>query len=162
VLAIILFAIGGIVALVGLVGQGALQSPRAEIPHALQFDIVAGQYSIFVDTEGAQGGPDVNATQAVMCDIDNAGTAIQVLGSSQTLGNAETPLGELIGDFTAKAGPTTVTCDLAGHPESSGYEYVVAPAAQISVGTIVFLVLGGLALVGSGLNWLAWARRRPR
>lgn len=149
-------------ALVGAVGQGALQSPTAVIPETLEFEIVKGDYSIFVQDEGAQGGPTVNAVASVICDIDNNGASIQVLGSSQGIVSSEGPLGELVGDFSAQAGPTTVACYFPDNPQTSGYEYVVTPVVGMSVGTIVFIVLGVLALVGSGLNWLFWVLRRPR
>ncbi|MFZ2963694.1 MAG: hypothetical protein WA006_03305 [Rhodoglobus sp.] len=160
VLALLLFLIAGVIALVGVAAQAVLQSPEGEVGHALEFDIVAGTYSIFLTDEVGEGAPEVNRAQALACTIHNAATTIEVDGGGQLI-SEESTVGEHVADFTAVAGPTSVTCGWPGAPDATGYTFVVAPATSVPVPTVVLLVLGGLALVGSGLNWLLWALRRP-
>lgn len=160
VLALILLLVAGGIALVGVAAQAMQQSPETEVEQTLQLDLAAGAYSIFLTDEVGEGAPQLNRAQALACEIDNAGTVIRVDGGGQLV-STETTFGEHVADFTAVSGPTSVTCGWPGAPHATGHTFVVTPAVSMPPATVVLLVLGALALVGSGVNWLAWVRRRP-
>jgi hypothetical protein len=148
VLAVILMGIGGIVYGVSSLFTPGTHTETVEIPNSIEADFEAGRYSIFLDGDSTMDESD--PISLLLCSIENGGETQEVSGADRGGVSVEVGEHEWIGDFTAKSGPTTVTCDFASGRESSDYFYFVQPAAPPApVATIVLLVLGGVLLLGA-------------
>ena len=162
VLALILMGIGGIVYGVASLFAAGTHTQPAEIPNSIQAEFDAGRYSIFLDDDSTMDEND--PVSLILCAIENGGETQQVSGADRGGVSVEVGDDEWIGDFTAKAGPTTVTCDFESGRESTDYFYFVQPAAPPApVATIVLLVLGGVLLLGAAALILraVFSRRQP-
>ncbi|MEO5919752.1 MAG: hypothetical protein ABIQ01_01280 [Pseudolysinimonas sp.] len=148
VLAVLLIGVGGVVYGVAALFAPGTYTQIVEIPNPIQDDFEAGRYSILLDDDSVADESD--PVSLLVCTIENGGETQEVKGADLGGFSTETNGDELIGDFTAKAGPTTVTCDFASGRESTDYFYFVQPAAPAApVATIVLLALGGILLLGA-------------
>ncbi|MEQ1738024.1 MAG: hypothetical protein ABL886_16670, partial [Rhodoglobus sp.] len=127
VLAVILLGIGGIVYGIASLFAPGTYTETVEIPNSIQADFDAGAYSIYLDGESTMDESD--PISSLLCTVDNGGETQEVSGGDRGGVSIEVGEHQWIGDFTAKAGPTTVTCDFASGRESSDYFYFVQPAA---------------------------------
>jgi hypothetical protein len=148
VLAVILLGVAGLVYLIASLFVSGTRSPVTEIPNSIEQDFEAGNYSIFLDDDSTIDEND--PVSLLLCTVENGGETQEVSGADRGGVSVEVGEQEWIGDFTAVAGPTTVTCDFANGRDSTDYFYVVQPAAPAApVPTIVLLVLGGVLLLGA-------------
>lgn len=161
VLAVILMGIGGIVYGIFALFVSGTYTQVTEIPNSIEADFDAGRYSIFLDDDSTIDESD--PVSLLLCTVENGGEIQEVSGADRGGVSVEVGEQQWIGDFTAQAGPTTVTCDFASGRESTDYFYVVQPAAPPApVATIVLLVLGGVLLLGAAALILraVFSRRR--
>jgi hypothetical protein len=148
VLALILMGIAGIVYGIAALFAPGTHTDTVEIPTSIEQDFEAGNYSIFLDDDSTIDEND--PVSLILCQVENGGETQEVNGADRGGVSVEVGEDEWIGDFTAQAGPTIVTCDFASGRESSDYFYFVQPAAPAApVGTVVLLVLGGILLLGA-------------
>jgi hypothetical protein len=148
VLALILMGIAGIVYGVAALFASGTHTDAVEIPTSIEAEFEAGSYSIFLDDDSTIDEND--PVSLILCQVENGGATQEVNGADRGGVSVEVGEHEWIGDFTAKAGPTTVTCDFASGRESTDYFYFVQPAAPAApVGTVVLLALGGILLLGA-------------
>lgn len=160
VLALILFAIGGAVALINSVGEALLASEATEIPNTLEADdLAAGGYAIYLTDD--IGEPQVSdPVSSITCDVVNGGTT-QTLVTNPFV-SEETGSMELIATFSAVAGPASITCSWIDGHDSTGYFFVITPNKGVPVPAIVLFVLGGVVLVLGGLLILRAVLARQR
>jgi hypothetical protein len=162
VLAVILLGIGGIVYGIASLFAPGTYTETVEIPSSIQADFDAGAYSIFLDGDSTMDESD--PISLLLCTIENGGEIQEVSGADRGGVSIEVGEHEWVGDFAAKSGPTTVTCDFASGRESSDYFYFVQPATPAApVAAIVLFVLGGVLLLGAAALILraVFSRRRP-
>jgi hypothetical protein len=161
VLAVILMGIAGVVYLIASLFVSGTYTQPTEIPNSIEQDFEAGNYSIFLDDDSTIDEND--PVSLLLCTIENGGETQEVNGADRGGVSVEVGEQEWIGDFTAEAGPTKVTCDFASGRESTDYFYVVQPAAPAApIGTVVLLVLGGILLLGAAALILRAVASRRR
>lgn len=155
-----------------LAGNQAVQvlaaEDRATVPDPLTFEAQDSSYAVLL-LPTTIGIPFMgNPVAALTCDVDLADGTTAVLRGARQATSIETGAGETVGSFDAVPGPTTVTCDFTGSPDTSGY--FVAVAAQRSVPDLV--AFGGVALgivamivgailIGKGIRGRAVIRPMP-
>lgn len=160
VLGVLLLVIAAVIYAVGAVISIVSGSALAEMPEPLTLQTQSGAYEIYLSGDSTR---DVNdPVSQITCAIETGGLTQEVSGASLRGISVESSGNELIGGFTAEAGPTTVTCDFTDGHESSNYFYLVQSAAPLPVPVIVLLVLGGIAVLGAGALILRWVRGRSR
>jgi len=152
-----LAAAGLVVTIVGallLFGNQTVQvlgaEDRASVPDPLQFEAQDRGYVVLLLPTTVAGGQIAGDPVAQLtCDVALAdGTTALLRGSRQT-SSAETSAGETVGAFDAVAGPTTVTCDFEGSPDTFGYFVAVAPQRNVvNLVSVAAMVAGILALLG--------------
>lgn len=161
VLAVILLGIGGIVYGISAIFTSGTYTETVEIPAAIEGDFEAGTYSIYLSGESTKDESD--PISLLVCSVENGGEVQEVNGADRGGVAIEVGENEWIGDFTAEAGPTTVTCDFASGRESSDYFYLVQPASPPApAAAIVLFVLGGALLLGAAALILRAALSRRR
>lgn len=144
-----------------LAGNQAVQvlaaEDRATVPDPLTFQAQDSAYVVLLlpTTIGIpfMGNPIAELT----CDVNLADGATAVLRGARQATLIETSLGETVGSFDAVAGPTTVTCDFSGSPDTSGYFVAVAAQrsalnlvgiAGLAIGVVAMIVGAVLIVIG--------------
>lgn len=154
-----LVAAGVAVTIVGsllVLGNQAVQvlaaEDRASVSTPLRFEAEEGSYVVLLLPTTVGGGQiSGDPVAQLTCDVALADGTTALLRGSRQATSIETSAGETVGSFDAVAGPTTVTCDFEGSPDTYGYLVAVAPQRN------VLNVLGLVALVGGILAVLAGA-----
>ena len=144
VLAVLLLIVAAVIFGVSQIGARLNSSPAVEIPQALELDLAAGDYDIYLTGDSIHDISD--PVSAIVCLVEGGGMQQEVRGADQNLIGSEESDDELIGGFTATAGPATVTCDFADGHASTDYFYRVQPASPgASIAALVLLVAGLVA-----------------
>jgi hypothetical protein len=161
VLAVLLLITAAIIYGVSQIGARLNSSPAVEIPQALELDLAAGDYDVYLTDDSIRDISDPVA--AIVCIVEAGGSQQEVRGSDQNFIGSEENDDELIGGFATPGGPTTVTCDFADGHASTDYFYRVQPASPgVSTAALVLLAAGLVAGGASALIIVFRVRARPR
>ena len=162
VLAVILMGIGGIVYGIASLFATGTYTRAGRDPELDRGGFRGGEATRSSSTTTARSTRAI-PSPCSLCTVENGGETQEVSGADRGGVSVEVGEHEWIGDFTAQAGPTTVTCDFASGRESTDYFYFVQPAAPPApVGTVVLLVLGGVLLLGAAALILRAVVQPPR
>ena len=144
VLAVLLLIVAAIIFGVSQISARLNSSPAVEVPQALELDLAAGNYDIYLTDDSIRDISD--PVSAIVCLVDAGGAQQEVRGADQNLIGSEENDDELIGGFASTGGPATVTCDFADGHASTDYFYRVQPASpSASVAALVLLLVGLVA-----------------
>lgn len=145
--------------------EAAFASDRAEMGDRLEFESTGATYRLLLlaDPLDLRIPFFTNPEAQILCTAALAdGTEAEVDGA-RALTRTETDAGVEIGQFTAPAGATTVTCALKNDDESVGWFYSVAStSAWLGWAATAALVVGILLLIGAGLMQVIGAQAKAR
>lgn len=145
--------------------EAAFASDRAEIGDRLEFESTGATYRLLLlaDPLNLRIPFFANPEAQIRCTATLADGSEVAIDGARALTRTETDAGVEIGQFTAPAGATTVTCALKNDDESAGWFYSVAStSAWLGWAATAALVVGILMLIGGGAMQVIGALAKAR